>query len=203
MEIGSNLTPRAQQDYKLVLDALNNGNQKAYAQLMDRYRDTIFYMMLKMANNRDDADDLTIEAFGKAFKRLEYYSPLYSFSTWLFKIATNNAIDFIRKRKLMLLNSIDQNFENADGDEYQIDIKWEGLTPEEKLMKKQQIKELRGFVDKLKPRYKLLIELRYYDELSYEEIAVRTQIPLGTIKAQLFRAKDLLYEIMKRANYKA
>ncbi|HMY14670.1 MAG TPA: sigma-70 family RNA polymerase sigma factor, partial [Bacteroidia bacterium] len=97
-EVNPNLSDKAVVDYQLVRDAVDNGNQKAYAELMSRYKDSIYFMLLKMVNNRDDADDLTIEAFGKAFKNIHQYTPDYAFSTWLFKIATNNCIDYIRKK---------------------------------------------------------------------------------------------------------
>ena len=99
LEAGKNLSDKAMYDYRLIRAAIDTKDQKAYAELMDRYRDSICFMLLKMVNNRDDADDLTIEAFGKAFKKLHQYTPNYAFSTWLFKIASNNCIDFIRKKK--------------------------------------------------------------------------------------------------------
>ena len=99
MEVNPNLTDKAMRDYQLVLAAINKGDQRAYATLMNNYRDSLYFMLLKMTNNTDDADDLTIEAFGQAFKKLEQYSPDYAFSTWLFKIASNNCIDFMRKKK--------------------------------------------------------------------------------------------------------
>src|SRR6202166_4826368 len=96
-----NLSDKALYDYKLVKRALEESDQKSYAELMGRYRDSVYFMLLKMVNNKDDADDLTIEAFGKAFKRLSQYTPNYAFSTWLFKIASNNCIDFIRRKKMV------------------------------------------------------------------------------------------------------
>ena len=90
MEIGSNLSSRAKRDLELVIQAIA-GDQNAYAQLLRRYWDSIYYMLLKMVHNKDDAEDLTIEAFGKAFKKLSNYTPEFAFSTWLFKIANNNA----------------------------------------------------------------------------------------------------------------
>src|SRR5512138_1461909 len=106
MEVNTNLSEKAQYDYELVLHAMD-GDQRAYAELMGRYRDAIYFMLLKMVNNASDAEDLTIEAFGKAFKNIDQYAPNYAFSTWLFKIATNNCIDFIRKRKANTV-SLDQ-----------------------------------------------------------------------------------------------
>jgi RNA polymerase sigma-70 factor (ECF subfamily) len=198
MEVNSHLSDKARIDFELVKDALENGNQRAYAQLMERYRDSVYFMLLKMVKNKDDADDLTIEAFGKAFKRLEQYSPQFAFSTWLFKIATNNTIDFLRKQKTNTY-SIDKAFEGDDGSEMIFEIKSDSLTPEEKIIRKEKLIHMRIVVEKLKPRYRQLIELRYFEELSYEEIATKLEMPLGTVKAQLFRAKDLLQEIMKHS----
>jgi RNA polymerase sigma-70 factor (ECF subfamily) len=198
MEVNKHLSDKAKIDFELVKDALENGNQRAYAQLMERYRDSVYFMLLKMVKNRDDADDLTIEAFGKAFKRLEQYSPQFACSTWLFKIATNNTIDFLRKQKNNTY-SIDKAFEGDDGSEMMFEIKSDALTPEEKIVRKEKLKHMRFVVEKLKPRYRQLIELRYFEELSYDEIAAKLEIPLGTVKAQLFRAKDLLQEIMKHS----
>jgi RNA polymerase sigma-70 factor (ECF subfamily) len=180
----------------LVKLAVEQGDQKAYAELMARYRDTVYFMLLKMVNNRDDADDLTIEAFGKAFKRLDQYTPNYAFSTWLFKIASNNCIDFIRKKKTITI-SLDKPYSNDEGGEYGMNIKAEILDPEEKVMKKEKIQMLRVVVEKLKPKYRDLVEMRYFEELSYEEIAVKTGLPLGTVKAQLFRAREFLFNILK------
>lgn len=196
MEVNPDLTSKAQVDYKLVRAALDNGDQKAYAELMSRYKDSIYFMLLKMVRSKDDADDLTIEAFGKAFKRLSQYTPNYAFSTWLFKIASNNAIDFLRRKKNNTF-SINKGFEGDDGSEMSIEIKSEGLDPEEKIIKKEKIKLMREVVEKLKPNYRQLIEMRYFEEMSYEEISVKLELPLGTVKAQLFRARELLYNIMK------
>lgn len=201
MEVNDNLenfSDKAKYDYQLVLKALNNGDQNAYAELMDRYRDSIYFMLLKMVNNKDDADDLTIEAFGKAFNRLHLYTPNFAFSTWLFKIASNNCIDFIRRKKKNTL-SIDQSFGGEDGDEMYIDLKSGDLTPEEIAIQEQKIKMMRNVVSKLKPRYRQLIEMRYFQQLAYEEISAELDLPLGTVKAQLFRARDMLFQILKNS----
>jgi len=195
MEVNSNFSIKAQQDYKLVLLAIK-GNQKAYADLLVRYKDTIFFMLLKMVNNKSDAEDLTIEAFGKAFKNIHQYTPNFAFSTWLFKIATNNCIDYLRKRKADLI-SLDVENENSEHDSIIVDIGV--LDPEEKMIQKQKTKLMRTIVAKLKPRYRQLIELRYFDELSYEEIAEKLDLPIGTVKAQLFRARELLYNVLKNS----
>lgn len=193
--LNSNLSAKGAHDWKLVQRALKNGDQKAYAELMGRYRDTIFFMLLKMVKDKDNADDLTIEAFGKAFKNLAQYTPDFAFSTWLFKIATNNCIDFIRRRKSVV--SLDRTYENADGDDFTFEPKSDTLNPEEKAIKKQKIQLMKSVVEKLQPRYRTLVELRYFQERSYEEIAKELDLPIGTVKAQLFRARDLLYHTLR------
>lgn len=197
MENLEHLSAKALHDYDLVKNAMQ-GDQRAYAELMKRYYDSIYYMMLKMVKNQDDADDLTIEAFGKAFKGLSHYTPDYAFSTWLFKIATNNCIDYMRRQKIKPI-SIDKPYENDEGDEMSIEVKSQYLTPEEKYIKKQKIKIMHALVEKLKPRYRTLIELRYFKEWSYEEIAAHLNMPIGTVKGQLFRAKDILLHILKNS----
>jgi RNA polymerase sigma-70 factor (ECF subfamily) len=197
MEITPNLSDKAQYDYELVLQAIA-GDQKAYAELLGRYRDAIYFMLLKMVNNSSDAEDLTIEAFGKAFKNITQYTPNYAFSTWLFKIATNNCIDFIRKKKLNNI-SLDQG---AHEDSAPMTIPTDSLDPEEDLINQQKVLLLRAIVSKLKPRYRKLIELRYFNEYSYDEISEKLELPIGTVKAQLFRARELLYNILKNSSHK-
>lgn len=190
-----NLSDKARFDYDLVLKA-RSGDQNAYAELLERYRDSIFYMLLKMVQNKDDAEDLTIEAFGKAFSRLHLYEPQFAFSTWLFKIATNNCIDFIRKKKKNTF-SINESLGGSDDDDFYLDLKSEGLDPEQMAIKEQKEKIMRAMVQKLKPRYRQLVEMRYFQQLAYEEIAEQLDLPLGTVKAQLFRARDLLFQVLK------
>ncbi len=193
MNMNSNLSEKAQFDVRLV-ERAKKDDQAAYAQLMERYREAIYYMLLKMVNNASDAEDLTIEAFSKAFKNLEQYTPNFAFSTWLFKIASNNCIDFIRKKRI---DHISLDREIGDKDRVSNIIVAEVPDPEEDLIKKQKAKLMRSVVTTLKPRYRNLVELRYFKEYSYEEIADELNLPLGTVKAQLFRARELLYNILK------
>ncbi len=201
MEAATHLTEKAQMDYRLVLQALNQGDQQAYAALLNKYRDSLYFMMLKMTGNSTDAEDLTIEAFGKAFRNLEQYTPDYAFSTWLFKIAANNCIDFLRKSKrLQFADTI--NDDTNEGLNGPANIPAEGPDPAERIIEKQKIQLMREVVTKLKPHYRHLIELRYFSEWSYEEIAAELDLPLGTVKAQLFRAREFLYQILKSAQEK-
>ncbi len=192
MEINHDLSDKARGDLLLVEEA-KKGNEKAFASLMNRYRDSIYYMLLKMVNNPYDAEDLTIEAFGKAFRNIESYTPRYAFSTWLFKIATNNCVDFIRKKQLAPtpLDHLQDSMDNVT-----VNIQSDLPDPEESLINHQKIAALKDIVSQLKPRYKALIELRYYKEYSYEEISSELKLPIGTVKAQLYRAKTLLYNIL-------
>lgn len=196
MEVNPNFTEKAKQDYILVVAARDNGDQRAFTELLKRYRDSIFFMLLKMTNDADDAEDLTIEAFGKAFKNIAQYSPDFAFSTWLFKIASNNCIDFIRRKKKETI-SIDQPFRSDEQSTMSQNLPSDVADPEESFMRGQKHELLRDVVEKLKPRYRRLVELRYFQEYSYEEIAKELDLPLGTVKAQLFRARDLLFNILK------
>jgi RNA polymerase sigma-70 factor (ECF subfamily) len=195
MEVNPNLTEKAQRDYELVRLAVEKGDQMAFTELMGLYRDTIYFMLVKMTGNVDDAEDLTLEAFGKAFKNLSQYTPDYAFSTWLFKIASNNCIDFMRKKKKNVLAN--ENYEDISESYQAHKMTSQGLDPEENLIKSQKIQLMRQLVEQLKPRYKKLIQLRYFDEYSYEEICEELDLPLGTVKAQLFRAREFLFNILK------
>lgn len=194
MEINPGLSEKARYDIILVEKA-KNGDSKAFASLMNRYRDSIYYMLLKMVNNPDDAEDLTMEAFGKAFKGIETYIPTHAFSTWLFMIATNNCIDFIRKKKTKP-NIVDR----LDGrmDSFSINLASESPDPEEALIYEQKLETMRKLIAQLKQPYREIIELRYFKEYSYEEISEKLGIPLGTVKTQLHRAKNLLYNILNK-----
>ncbi len=200
MELNSNLSDKAQIDLELV-DKAKNGDQQAYGQLLGKYRDAIYYMLLKMVNNPIDAEDLTIEAFGKAFKNIDQYTPNFAFSTWLFKIASNNCIDFIRKKRGTTV-SLDQTVDGDDSLSPSALIQSDTPDPEVSMINKQKISLMHDIVSKLKPRYRSLIELRYFNEYSYEEISVHLDLPIGTVKAQLFRARELLLNIMNRTSEK-
>ena len=200
MELNPNLSLKAQQDMDLVEKA-RKGDQLAYGELLGRYRDAIYFMLLKMVNSPIDAEDLTIEAFGKAFKNIDQYTPNYAFSTWLFKIATNNCIDHIRKKRASHV-SLDQTLDGEDSLLPSAMIQADTLDPELTMINKQKVKHMRNVVSKLKPRYRQLVELRYFKEFSYEEIATELDIPIGTVKAQLFRARELLLNILSRSSEK-
>jgi len=182
-------------DLGLVKKA-KEGDNKAFEKLLKKYRKSVYYMLLKMVNNTDDAEDLTQEAFAKAFNSLGRFDPKYAFSTWLFRIATNNCIDFIRKKRVSTV-SIDSPYETDDGDSITFDIRDNDFNPDDLMLRKQRREYLQIAVDKLPDKYKQLVDLRYFQEMSYEEVADFLQLPLGTVKAQLFRARELLGEELK------
>lgn len=196
MEVNDHLTEKGKRDVELIRNALHHGDQKAYTELMNNYRDSLYFMMLKMTNDPIDAEDMTIEAFGKAFRNLKNYTSEFAFSTWLFKIASNNCIDYLRKKRVNLL-SIDQKTGETEEFDFTQSIQSLGPDPEEQIITKQKHKLLRDIVEKIKPHYRTLIEMRYFKEYSYDEIATELNLPLGTVKAQLFRARDLLYQILR------
>ncbi len=197
MELSRNLSEKAGRDYELVLRAREKGDQKAYATLMNTYREPVYYMLLKMTGSTTDAEDLTIEAFGKAFKAIGSYTPNFAFSTWLFRIATNNCIDFIRKKRTPTV-SLDSLCTDNEGEKMETNFPSETLDPEERIIDFQRKEAMREIVSRLKPHYRVLIELRYFDEKSYEEIAEQLQIPIGTVKAKLFRAREFLLDLAKK-----
>ena len=193
--MSDNLTEKGKRDLKLINSALDTGDPKAYNQLMKLYRDPIYFMLYEKVGDQELAKDLTIEALGKAFKKLHLYTPDYAFSTWLYTVARNNCIDYLRKTKLPTI-SIDKMMLDEDGKRNTFDLKSTDPNPEKVMIKKQRIAILRQIVDQLKPKYRDLVKLRYFKELSYEEIAELLEIPLGTVKAQLYRSREQLFKIM-------
>ena len=196
MEVDKQFSDKALKDFQLIDRAIEEGDQQAYAELMERYKKPVYHMILKMVRNVDDAEDLTIEAFAKAFKNLHRFKKDFTFSTWLFRIATNNSIDFIRKKRLETF-SLNTSFKDDSGEAVNIDVEDKNLDPQEEAIKSQKIELIQMFVTKLPAKYQRLVRLRYFQELSYEEIAQELNAPLGTVKAQLHRARELMYDLVK------
>ena len=190
-------TEKAKRDYVLLRKALDHNDQQAYAELMRLYRDSIYYMLMRMVKNKDDAEDLTLMTFGKAFRYLDKYTPQYAFSTWLYRIALNNSIDFLRVK-----NNMPQYFEEdlyTNSTTSIIDQSEDNFqrTPEDEVIDKQRLQLLRAAVSELPDRYRRVIELRYYEDLAYEEIAERLGLTLSNVKIQILRAKQMLSQLMQ------
>lgn len=190
-------TEKARRDYVLLRKALDHNDQQAYAELMSLYRDSIYYMLIRMVKNKDDAEDLTLMTFGKAFRYLDKYTPKYAFSTWLYRIALNNSIDFLRVK-----NNMPQYFEDdlyTTSTTSIIDQSEDNLqrTPEDEIIDKQRLQLLRAAVSQLPEKYRRVIELRYYEDLPYEDIAERLDLTLSNVKIQIMRAKQMLSQLMQ------
>ena len=192
------LTDKGERDLNLINLAVETGDPKAYAELMKLYRDPLYFMIYEKIGDQDISKYLTIESLGKAFKKLHLYKPDYVFSTWLFAVARNHCIDYLRKNKLSTF-SIDKMMIDDEGKKTTFDLESKDPNPEKLLMKKQRIKILRRIVDQLKPKYRDLVKLRYFKEYTYDEIAEELELPLGTVKAQLHRSREQLFKIMSGA----
>lgn len=190
-------TERMQRDYQLVCDARDNGSHRAYATLMSLYREPLYMLLLRMTHNTTTADDLTVETFGKAFLQLNRYAPTGSFGSWLYTIGVNTYIDHLRRKRLdtIPLSSAEQG---NDGSFVEFQIPSSSPNPEEALIRIERDEALKQIVDQLKEPYRKVVQMRYYDDLSYEEIAQQLRIPIGTVKIRLLRAKELLAAVANR-----
>lgn len=183
-------------DYDLVRKA-KAGDGRAYDALMEMYHDAVFNVIFRMVRNKQEAEDLTQETFIKAYNSINSFNETYAFSTWLFKIATNHCIDFFRKRKLVT-HSLDEPIQYKDNE-----IKHEYATDEpnvdSKIVASEKSKIIREAINKLPEKYRIAIILRHHEEKSYEEIAQILNLPLGTVKARIFRAREMLKKYLKDA----
>ena len=185
---------RMERDYQLVCAARDEGNHKAYADLMAIYREPLYLLLLRMTHNTTTATDLTVDTFSKAFCQLHRYAPTGTFSSWLYSIGINTYIDHLRRRHMdtVSLNSIQRD---GEGDFVEYQIPSDQPDPEEKMIRAERNKEVREVVAALKQPYRQIVELRYYEEPSYEQIAERLHLPIGTVKVRLLRARNLMQAI--------
>ncbi len=177
------------EDQKLITLA-RGGDQKAFEALLKKYRNLVYHVMFKMVRNPQEAEDLCQEAFIKAFSALSSFNEEFAFSTWLMKIATNNCIDYLRKRKLRTY-SIDEPLQYKD-EQVQVELPDHDPTPDKQLLNEERRKLINDAIQSLPPRYRHVIILRHQEEKSYEDIAEILKLPLGTVKARIFRAREML-----------
>lgn len=188
---------RARNDYRLVCRARDDGDNDAFAALMQSYRLPVYVMLLRMSKCPEDAEDLTLETFCKAFTKLKMYSPSSPFSTWLYHIATNTYIDFYRKKKGVVETvDIDDSSLSVVDDKYEYPLTSPIGNPEAEFVREQRKEMLRKIVSQMKPKYRRMIELRYFEECTYEEIAEQMALPINTVRTQLARAHDLLHSLL-------
>jgi len=183
------------EDSRLIQAALH-GEDQAYRQLMEKYHDQIYNFIYRMVHDREQVEDLTQEAFIKAFQSLRSFNEEFAFSTWLYKIATNNSIDFIRRRKLQMY-SIDKPVESRDSD-FTFELPDETYEADKEVIRTQRAAMLQEAVNELPEKYRRVIQLRHMEERSYEEIAKILKLPIGTVKAHIFRAREILYKQLRR-----
>jgi len=195
--VSSDCKSKTDRDFRLVRQILESGNRAAYAQLMDEYFDKVYTRMLKMTSQPGDAEDLTMEAFNKAFSKLDQYTSDFAFSTWLYRIAKNNCIDHLRRNKKD--NDTMVNQQDAGVGIAAHELANQLPSPEQLMITRQETSLLREIVDTLHPKYKDIIKLHYFNELSCEEIAQQLDLPEGTVKVRLFRARELLYNILRKS----
>jgi RNA polymerase sigma factor (sigma-70 family) len=191
------LSWRARRDLALVEAALA-GQHKAYEELLRHYRKGVFHLVLRIVRDTDDAEDMTQEAFTKAFRNLTLYTSQFAFSTWLFRIATNHCIDFLRRKKIKT-RSIQAGLQDEQGESFLLDLPDQEPNPQEAYMRQQRIDLMQHLVAKLPTRYATVVRMRYFEELTYDEVATKLQLPLGTVKAQMFRARELLLGFLQNS----
>jgi len=176
-------------DIQLIARA-RSGDEIAYRTLLEKYERAVFSICLRMVRNRDEAADLAQDSFIKVFAMLERYNPSYAFSSWLFKITSNLCIDYLRKRRIETF-AMD---EPISGDKGDIQRQYEAPDPdpETEYIRKEKMERLSEAVENLPPHYRIMLILRHQENLSYEEIAESLDIPLGTVKARIHRAREML-----------
>lgn len=181
-------------EIKQYIDKAIKGDQVAFTYLLDKYWNEVYAFMLQRTENETDAEDITIETFSKAFDKIATYNPEFQFNTWLIAIAKNVHIDLLRKKKSTLFIDItDEENDIAYG------IADDSPSAEDQIITEQNLNRLLQFIKQLKPAYQEVIQMRYFQEMSYQEIADELNEPLNNVKIKLLRAKKLLAEIIERA----
>jgi RNA polymerase sigma-70 factor, ECF subfamily len=173
------------------IEKAQKGDQVSFTFLLDHFWNEVYGFMLKRIENETDAEDITIETFSKAFDKIATYNPEFQFNTWLIAIAKNVHIDMLRKKKSAHFIEI------TDNEDYQA-YNVADTTPsaEDELITEQNLTQLLQFIKQLKPHYQEVIQLRYFQEMSYHEISEQLEEPLNNVKIKLLRAKKLLAEII-------
>jgi RNA polymerase sigma-70 factor (ECF subfamily) len=180
-------------EIKNAIKRAKKNDQKAFNYLLDLFWDDVYGFQLKRIENENDAEDITIQTFSKAFDKIETFDDSYKFKTWLITISKNIHIDLLRKEK----NSISQVL--SKNDHKVLQVLDESPSAEDKLINEQHLAKLLRDIKKLKPHYQEVINLRYFQELSYKEISNSLNEPINNVKVKLLRAKKLLAEIIQKS----
>jgi RNA polymerase sigma-70 factor (ECF subfamily) len=178
-----------------LIERAAGGDEQAFRLIVEKYSRALRFHITRMVRDKEIIDDLIQEIFLKAFSNLGSYNTSFAFSTWLYRIATNHTIDHLRKKKLKTL-SIDEPVQSKDG-EMQIEIADNSTRADELILNKQRDKIILDALETLPSKYRMVIEMRHMEEKSYQEISEELDLPLGTVKAHIFRARELLYKYLK------
>ncbi len=173
-----------------IIQKAKEGDRTAFAELVDLYKDRVYHISYRMLGNRQEAEDVAQETFIRVYNNLESYNPQYKFSTWIYRIATNLSIDFIRKRKQSL--SLDADISGAEGLDWHDRLADSGLGPEEEVLADEFQNEVQGAIMGLNPKYRSVMVLRYIQDLSLQEISETVQLPVSTIKTRIHRGREAL-----------
>jgi len=191
-------SPESQEeDFEAVRRVLA-GDNGGFEVLQKKYSRIITSLIRRMIRNEEDVRDLTQDTFIKAYNAISSFQFGYSFSSWIYKIASNTCIDFLRKKRL---SEISLNQKSNSDEEYEIEIEDRAYMPDISLMTDEKLKALREAIEKLPDNYKEIIKLRHEKEMDYADIAEELDIPLGTVKAHLFRARKQLFAQLKKYRY--
>lgn len=188
-----------QEDFTAIRKVLA-GDTSGFTFLENKYHKIIASLIRKMVKNEEDVQDLTQETFIKAFNALENFNFGFSFSSWIYKIASNTCIDFLRKKRFQTV-SLNQPVAGSDDEENVFEIKDDSYIPDMNVLSEERVKILKEAIEKLPENYKQIIKLRHEKELDYTEISEKLNLPLGTVKAHLFRARKSLYSMLKKHLY--
>jgi RNA polymerase sigma-70 factor (ECF subfamily) len=178
-----------------IIQKILNGEKDAFSQIVNKYQNALYGIIFKMINNKDEADDIVQETFMKAFSSIQTFDEKYSFATWLFKIGTNNCIDHLRKRKI---NSISVNavLPNEEGESsFELpDLTYEA---DRSIIEEQKKKLIEDAINSLPEKYAIIIQMRHQEDKTYEQISKELNMPIGTVKAHIFRAREMLNKYLK------
>lgn len=182
------------EDVRLINKALR-GDQAAYQRLVNKYKPTITYVLYRIVQDKDDVEDIVQEVFINTFRALKSFKKEYSFFSWIYKIALNKGIDYLRKKKLKTF-SIDKPISSKDG-EFQYEVPDSTYEPDKHIIASEKSALIQAAIDKLPPKYKRVIIMRHMEEKDYSEIAEELKLPIGTVKVHIFRARELLNKYLR------
>lgn len=188
------MAEREQPDDRALVARILGGDRDRFTELVKRYEKRVVNYVYRITHRYEDAHDLAQEIFVKVFVALDRYDPKYQFSTWLFRIAQNSAIDALRKKSIA---EVPIAKPATDEEPKEREFADTGVSPYRALKNKQLAAAIDRAVVGLPPDYRELIQLRHFAELSYEEIASMKKLPLGTVKNKLFRARNMLKESLE------